>query len=80
MKEYTLELAPLSKPIKEQLESQDVYMTEHNYIKYEKLRKAINMVAFHLATESEIRKLVKRFYVKVQYDVYDERPIEVKDE
>lgn len=75
MKEYTLEVAPLAPTIKQQLDEYGVYMSTSNYEKYEKLRKAILMVGFHVATESQIRPMWKKFYNQIQEDIYD-KPVE----
>ena len=72
MTEYMLEVAPLANPIKEQLDEQEVYMSKKNYDKYEKIRHAINMLGFHISTESETRRNWKRFYDKIQKDIFDE--------
>lgn len=48
-----------------------------NYEKYEKIRKSIHMVAMHgMFTESELQRAWKKFYKKIQNDVYDNIKIE----
>lgn len=73
MKEYTLDVGLFAPKIKEQLDSQEVYMKEKDYEKYEKVRNAIHMLAFHISTESEVKKNWERFYKKIQKDIYDEK-------
>lgn len=75
MKEYKLDVGLFAPTIKEQLDAQDVYMKEANYEKYEKIRKAIQMLGFHISTESETRKNWERFYKKIEKDIFDERVI-----
>lgn len=67
--EYTLEIAIFAPPIREQLNSQGVYMKLDDYDKYEKIRKSIHMVAMHnMFTEAEVTKAWKKFYKKIQND------------
>ena len=73
MAKYNLEVSALAPSIKEQLESQEVYMTEENYTKYEKIRSAITMLYFHISTPTETKRNWERFYKKIQKDIYDEK-------
>ena len=73
MKEYTLDVGLFSPTIKEQLDSQEVYMKEKDYEKYEKVRDAIHMLGFHISTESEVKKNWERFYKKIEKDIFDEK-------
>ena len=75
--EYTLEIGIFAPTIREQLNSQNVYMKISDYEKYEKLRRSIHMVAMHdMFTESQVASAWKKFYKKIEKDIYDDIEIE----
>jgi hypothetical protein len=74
---YTLEVGLFAPTIREQLNSQNVYMKISDYEKYEKLRKSIHMVVMHdMFTEPQVASAWKKFYKKIEQDIYNDIKIE----
>jgi len=75
--EYTIEIGVFAPELKEQLNSQNVYMKTADYEKYEKIKKSIHMLSFHdILTKSQIDMAWKKFYKNITKDIYDDISIE----
>ena len=73
MTKYSLDISSLAPKIKEQLEKQNVCMTEENYEKYEKIRISITMLYYHISTPTETKNNWKRFFKKIEKDIYEKQ-------
>ena len=63
MKEVRFSYGVIGKTLKEQAEEQGFNLKDDE--KFEKIRKAINMCGFHVATESQVNLMTKKLHNKV---------------